>query len=238
MSLPRLRVSERKRRETRKEHPKHGMIFRNRSDAGKRLADRLQEYANHQNGVVTGLLRGGVPVAFEIAKELHLPLDVLLVRKLGAPGQPELAMGAVAPGGIRVLDQQLIQRLGLTQEQLVERITAEEAELCRREQIFQDVRPQIHLQGKTVLVVDDGIATGASMMAAIQVLRAAGAKKILVAAPVAPFQALRDLSTLADQVIILKVTEHFPAVGFFYRDFQQISDEAVRDYLLRSAQQT
>lgn len=208
-----------------------GNMFLDRSDAGRLLAERLQEYANHDDVVVAGLLRGGVPVAFQVAQKLHAPLDVLLVRKLGAPGQPELAMGAVAPGGIRILDHALIRRLGLSEEQVSEMIAAEEAELHRREQLYQDARLHIELQDKTVIAVDDGIATGASMMAAVSVLRASGAKKIIVAVPVAPPHARDDLSSAADEFVALKVTDYFPAVGFFYRNFQQTTDEEVRHLL-------
>jgi putative phosphoribosyl transferase len=218
------------------QHLKWMFMFHDRRDAGRRLAERLQEYAWREDVVVAGLLRGGIPVAFEIAQKQHVPLDVLLVRKLGAPDQPELAMGAVAPGGARVLDHSLIRKLGLSEQQVGEMISAEEEELHRREQLYADVRPQITARDKTVIAVDDGIATGASMMAAVSVLRAQGAKKVVVAVPVAPPHAVRDLSKVADEVVSLKITDYFPAVGFFYRDFQQITDEEVRDLLRRASQ--
>src|SRR5579885_502330 len=211
----------------------HVEPFQNRRDAGRRLAERLRQYANRDDVLVAGLLRGGVPVASEIAQKLNAPLDVLLVRKLGAPGQPELALGAIASGGIRVLDHDLIRHMALTEQQVAEIISREEAELHRREHLYADLRPQITIRDKIVIAVDDGVATGASMMAAISVLHAAGAKKVVVAVPVAPPHAIRDLSLVAHEVVFIKTADYFPAVGFFYQDFSQATDEEVREILRR-----
>lgn len=210
-------------------------MFRDRADAGQRLARRLAEYVHRNDVMVMGLLRGGVPVAFEIAQSLHALLDVLLVRKLGAPEEPELAMGAVASGGITILDHGLIRQLALSQHELARAIAIEEQELRRREQLYRDVRPKIEIKGRTVIVADDGIATGASMLAAIAVLRAQGAKKIVAAAPVAPSRVRDAIEKVADGFICLLVSDYFPAVGAFYRDFSQVEDGEVRRLLLRSA---
>ncbi|HEX3437742.1 MAG TPA: phosphoribosyltransferase [Pseudacidobacterium sp.] len=209
-------------------------MFRDRADAGDRLAEHLQEYANRDDVVVMGLPRGGIPVAFQIAQKLRAPLDVLLVRKLGAPGQPELAMGAVAPGGVRILDRTLINKLRLSEEELAKTIDVEERELQRRELFYEDIRPFIAIKDKIVIVVDDGIATGASMMAAVAVLRTSQLKKIVVATPVAPPHAKHDLLKTADEFICLHISDYFPAVGFFYQDFAQTSDEEVRSLLSQS----
>jgi putative phosphoribosyl transferase len=210
-------------------------MFRNRADAGQRLAARLTEFVNRDDVLVMGLLRGGVPVAFEIAHALHAPLDVLLVRKLGAPGQPELAMGAVAAGGIRILDRKLIQSLGLSHQELDNAIVSQETELRRREQLYNDVRPKVEVRDRIVILADDGIATGASMLAAVAVLRSQQPKKIVVAVPVAPPHAPKEMEQAADRFLCLQIAGNFPAVGAFYGDFSQVEDQEVRRVLLQAA---
>jgi putative phosphoribosyl transferase len=209
-------------------------MFRDRTDAGQHLAKRLIGYGNRDDVIVVGLPRGGVPVASEIAQQLHAPLNILLVRKVGAPGQAELAMGAIAPGGIRILDHQLIRDLNIGEQELASIIAKEEGELLRREQFYKNVRGAIEIKDRRVIVVDDGIATGSSMLAAIRVLRSQAPARIIVATPVAPPHAEREIKRVVDEFVCVHVSEYFPAVGFFYRDFSQVEDEEVRDLLLRS----
>jgi putative phosphoribosyl transferase len=211
-------------------------MFRDRSDAGQRLAKKLTAYADRKDAIVLGLPRGGVPVAFEIAQALHLALDILLVRKLGVPGQPELAMGAIAAGGVKILDHALIRQLGITDQELAAVMAQEEEELRRREEIFGTGKSSVQLAGRQVIVVDDGIATGASMLAAIEVLRAQQAARIVVAVPVAPPHAQNEIEEVAQEFVCLRISEYFPAVGSFYRDFAQVDDDEVRSLLARSAQ--
>jgi putative phosphoribosyl transferase len=206
-------------------------MFRNRTDAGQRLAQRLIGYANREDVIVLGLPRGGVPVAFEIARQLRVALDILLVRKVGAPGQPELAMGAIASGGITILDHQLIRQLNISEQEVALTVAREQEELQRREQLYKDVRRVREIRDRYVIVVDDGIATGASMLAAIEVLHSQKPRKIIVATPVAPPHAEREMKTVVDEFICLLVSEYFPAVGFFYHDFSQVKDEEVRSFL-------
>lgn len=206
-------------------------MFRDRVDAGQQLARRLMDYAEREDVLVLGIPRGGVPVAFEVAQALHAPLDILLVRKLGAPGQRELAMGAIASGGIRILDQELIADLGITEEQLAEAIADQEAELRRREQLYRGVRPDIPVQGKIVILVDDGIATGSSMRAAIDALRSLQPRKIVVATPVAPSRADDQINGVADKFVCVLKPEWFFAIGEFYERFPQVEDAEVRALL-------
>jgi putative phosphoribosyl transferase len=211
------------------------MMFHNRVDAGRQLARKLACYANREDVLVLGVPRGGVPVAFEVAQAIHAPLDVLLVRKLGVPGQRELAMGAIASGGARILNQRMIAECGVTEEQLAETIAIQEAELRRREELYRGVRPCIPIQGRTIILVDDGIATGSSMLAAIEALRTFQPKKIVVAVPVAPFHADADIGSVADEFICLDQPEEFFGVGQFYQDFSQTEDWEVQALLERSA---
>lgn len=211
-------------------------MFRNRAEAGRLLAVKLIEFRNRADVLILGLPRGGVPVAFEVARALHAPLDVLLVRKLGAPGQPELAIGAVAEAGIKVIDQQLVGRLGLSDEQLKQMIASQEAELHARQQLYKDMRPKIEIKDRIVIVVDDGIATGASMLAAVTVLRLRHPQKIVVAVPVASLYAQRKIKNVADSFVGLQVTDSFPAVGAFYHDFSPTEDAEVRSLLVQSAE--
>ncbi len=207
------------------------MQFQDRTEAGRMLASQLEQYARRPDALVLGLPRGGVPVAFEVASALHLPLDVMLVRKLGVPGQEELAMGAIASGGERILNTHVIEDLGIP-PQIIEIVTARERqELERRERLYRGNRPCIKARGRTVILVDDGIATGATMRAAIRALRQAGAARIIVAVPVAPPQVYTDLRAEADEVICLMTPELFLGVGRWYRDFSPTTDDEVRSLL-------
>jgi putative phosphoribosyl transferase len=210
-------------------------MFLNRVDAGRQLATELARYANRQDVLVLGIPRGGVPVAFEVAQAIHAPLDILLVRKLGVPGERELAMGAIATGGARILNRRLIAELGVTEDQVAETIAAQEAELQRREELYRGVRSGIPVQGKTIILVDDGIATGSSMLAGIEALRTLHPNNIVVAVPVAPMHADRDFGGVADEFICLEQPEEFYGIGQFYKDFSQVDDLEVRALLETSA---
>lgn len=209
----------------------HGFRFSSRRDAGKALARRLLEYAGRPDVIVVALLRGGVPVAYEIADALHVPLDVFAVRKLGVPGQPELAMGAVASGGVALIDARLIEVLHIRDEDISAVVERELAELHRREAAYRGDREPLDVRGKTVVLVDDGVATGASMRAAIESLRTYPPKAIVVAVPVGAADTCRNLLGIADGVVCELVPEDLIAVGAHYEDFQQISDDEVRDLL-------
>jgi putative phosphoribosyl transferase len=210
-------------------------MFHDRVDAGRQLAKKLAGYANRDDVLVLGIPRGGVPVAFEVAQALHAPLDILLVRKLGTPGQRELAMGAIASGGIRILNQRLIAELGITEEQVAETIAAQESELQRREQLYRGVRPGISVRGKIIILVDDGIATGSSMLAAIDALRTLHPKTIVVAVPVAPSHGVEQVQKVVDQFICVLEPELFFGIGEFYENFLQIDDSEVHELLQRAA---
>ena len=202
------------------------MRFRDRADAGRQLAWRLQQY-RMEAPVVVGLARGGVPVAAEVARALGAPLDVLVVRKLGCPWQPELALGAIGEAGAMVLNPALIAGIGLAPEDLADVIGAERAELARRVARYRGGRPAEPVEGRTVIVVDDGLATGATARAAIAVLRRRGAHRSILAVPVAPPDTVRALSGVADQVVALATPRAFLAIGQFYDDFTQTSDRDV-----------
>jgi len=184
--------------------------------------------------VVLGIPRGGVPVAFEVARALRAPLDILLVRKLGTPGQQELAMGAIASGGVRILNQEVIRELGISEAQLETATAAQQAELERREQLFRGTRPGISVQGKIAILIDDGIATGSSMFAAIDALRALQPAKIVVATPVAPANMQNRMKGRADEFVCAQTPEWFFAIGEFYQNFPQTEDSEVRDLLSRA----
>jgi len=209
--------------------------FLNRSDAGRRLAARLMEYAHRSDVTVLGLPRGGVPVAAEVASALAAPLDVCVVRKVGVPSQPELAMGAIAEGGIQVLHQDLIRQLDLLPGEVDAVTTQELAELDRRVSMFRDGRPRHRLEGRTVILVDDGLATGATMEAAIGSVRSQAPARVLVAVPVGAVDTCRRLRHVADEVICLECPDPFFAVGQWYQDFAQTTDDEVRDLLRGSA---
>lgn len=211
------------------------MPFRDRIHAGQLLAQRLMQYANREDVLVLAVPRGGVPVGFEVAQALHAPLDVFVLRKLGVPWQEELAFGAVASGGVRVVEQETIDALGLTSEEIEAVVEREQSELRRRERAYRDDRPAPHVQGKTVLLVDDGIATGSSMLAAIAALRQLKPAKIVVAVPVAAASTAKRLRKIADEFVAVDAPATFYAVGQFYADFQPTSDEEVVDLLERAS---
>lgn len=212
------------------------MIFSDRKEAGRRLAEKLTRYANRPDVVVLGIPRGGVPVAAEVAGRLSAPLDVFLLRKLGVPGQEELAFGAIASGGVRVLDPETIEAVGITEED-IERVASEEAkELRRRERAYRGDQPALDVQGKTVIVVDDGMATGSSMTAGVRALRQLQPKRIVVAVPVAPQRTCSLLKGQADEVVCVQTPPLFHAIGLFYEDFSQVQDEVVLAALNRANQ--
>lgn len=204
--------------------------FRDRNDAGKQLAHRL-EHLKGRDVVVLALPRGGVPVAFEIAQALHAPLDVLIVRKLGVPGHEELAMGAIASGGVRVLNDDIIRELAITQEAIDREIAQETQELEHREKLYRGNKPFPKLENKIVVVVDDGIATGATMRAAVAALKLHKPQQLIVAAPTSALDTYRRLEREADEVICLAAPEPYIAVGLWYEHFPQTSDEEVRALL-------
>jgi putative phosphoribosyl transferase len=205
--------------------------FRDRADAGRALAAEVAERWRDEPLVVLGLPRGGVPVAAEVAAALQAPLDVFVVRKLGAPGQRELAIGAIATGGVRVLNEDLVRRLGVTRE-TVEEITREELEeLHRRETQYRGERGAVELAGRTVVLVDDGLATGATVMAAVEAVRAAGPLRVVVAVPVGSPEACARVAAAADEVVCLHAPRGFGAVGAYYDDFGQTTDSEVRQLL-------
>ena len=211
------------------------MIFMNREDAGRQLAAQLREYANSEDVIVLGIPRGGVPVAFEIAKALNVPLDIFLSRKLGVPGQEELAFGAIAAGDGRFLDEAIIEAAGISAGQVEQITRATKAKLEERARVYRGTRPPLHVEGMTVILVDDGIATGASIYAAIHALWQMKPKRLIIAAPVAPHSTCDWLRDKADELVVLYSPRDFYAVGQFYRRFPQVSDEEVVD-LLRKAE--
>lgn len=205
--------------------------FEDRSEAGRLLADRLQAYAGQPGVVVLGLARGGVPVAGEVARHLGAPLDVLVVRKLGVPCQEELAMGAIAPDGVCVLNDDLIDRLGIEGDAIGAVRLQQEKELQRREQLYRGKRARGEMCGKTIIVIDDGIATGATMHAAVAYLRRQHPTKIVVAAGVIASDTFRKLKDWADDVIAVTVPDDLHSVGEWFRDFSQTTDDEVRRLL-------
>jgi predicted phosphoribosyltransferase len=210
--------------------------FANRAEAGQLLAGKLLDYAGRDDVIVLGLPRGGVPVAFEVAQRLRVPLDIFIVRKLGVPGFEELAVGAIASGGVRVLNKDVARALPNAAE-VIEAVTARETtELERREQSYRDGRPAPELGGKTVILVDDGLATGATMRAGVAALRQRDVAKIVVAAPVGAPETCRELQDEVDDIVCAMAPEYFQAVGQYYEDFSQTSDDEVSELLARAAQ--
>lgn len=210
------------------------MLFRDRTEAGRVLADRLAAYAGQPDAMVLALPRGGVPVAFEIAEALKLPLDIVLVRKLGLPGHEEFAIGAIASGGARVLNQDLIHQLALDDAVIEQIVAREQRELERREHTYRGQRPAPDLRDRTLILVDDGLATGSSMRAAIAALRQQRPARLIVAVPVAARSICHEMDALADEVLCLETPPNFRAVGLWYRDFSQVTDEEVIDLLERN----
>jgi predicted phosphoribosyltransferase len=206
------------------------MIFRDRVDAGQKLADCLGQYKNHAV-LVLGIPRGGVPVAAEVAKALRAEFDVIVARKLGAPGQPELAIGAVTSNGGRFLNEEAIRDIGVTQEYLAKITAAEMAEAHRREQLFRGSRPAAQVKGRVVIIVDDGLATGATMRASVRSVRSREPTKLVVAVPVGSHEACAALRQEADEIVCPYQPEPFWAVGLYYQDFEPALDDAVTQIL-------
>jgi putative phosphoribosyl transferase len=213
-------------------------LFADRTDAGRQLADALAEYAGDPNIIVLALPRGGVPIGYEIARRLGAPLDVYVVRKLGVPGHEELAMGALASDGTCVVDDELIESLGIGAAALEQVVRREIEELRRREAAYRDARPEPAIAGKTVIVVDDGLATGATMRAAATALRHRNPAAIVAAVPVAAPRTCASLRSVVDRVVCAYTPEPFHAVGLYYQNFEQTSDDEVRRLLAEAAQRT
>jgi putative phosphoribosyl transferase len=211
--------------------------YRNRTEAGRRLAAELWGYANRPDVMVLALPRGGVPVAYEVARALNAPLDVFIVRKLGLPTHPELAMGAIASGGIRLIDEAAVRSFGVTDPQIAAVAAAEEQELERRERRYRNGRPPPDVTGKTAILVDDGLATGATMAAAAAALRALGPARLVVAVPVASPETCNAFREITDDIVCAQTPEPFYAVGLWYEDFSQTSDEEVQELLERAARE-
>ncbi len=207
------------------------MQFRDRTDAGRKLARYLAHHADQPDVLVLALPRGGVPVAFAVAQALHAPLDVFLVRKLGVPGHEELAMGAIASNGVRVLNEDVVRDLGLADEAIARVAAREEAELTRRERAYRDDRPPPEIAGRTVILVDDGLATGATMRAAVAALRQQRPARLVVAVPTAAPAVCDALRAEVDEVVCAITPEPFYAVGLWYEDFTPTTDDEVRALL-------
>jgi putative phosphoribosyl transferase len=212
-----------------------GRVFRNRREAGAQLAERLARFRNRADVVVLGLPRGGVPVAYEVARALNAPLDVFVVRKLGVPGHRELAMGAIASGGVRVLNEDVVASLRITSSAIEAAAREEGVELERRERAYREGRLTAQLKGRVVLLVDDGLATGSTMKAAVQAVRSLSPARIVVAVPVGAPQSCAELGESADEVVCAREPEEFAAVGEWYADFEQTSDAEVRELLRERA---
>lgn len=210
-------------------------LFRNRFEAGLKLARRLQPVVTDANALILALPRGGVPVGFEVAELLHAELDVLLVRKLGVPGHEELAMGAIASGGIRVINHALVTELGLSSA-VIDRVTASEhEEIARRESLYREGRPAAGIAGRLTILVDDGLATGATMFAAALAARERKPNRLVVGVPVASREAYADIRRAADEVVCLQTPEPFYSVGTWYEEFLPTSDDEVQQLLERAA---
>ena len=212
------------------------MIFINRQEAGRKLASRLTKYTDRPDTIVLGVPRGGVPIAYEVATTLHLPLDVFVLRKLGVPGHEELAFGAIGSGGVRVLNANVVEELGITAQDISSVTRAERQELERRERLFRGYRPPLDVHERIVILVDDGIATGASIRAAIAALRQMEPAALVIATPVAPLRTCNLLRPEVDELVCLEMPEPFYGVGQFYHDFSQVSDEEVTELLDRALQ--
>jgi putative phosphoribosyl transferase len=211
--------------------------FADRVDAGRKLAERLASYAGRRDVIVLGLPRGGVPVALEVARSLRAPLDIFLVRKLGAPGHEELAMGAIASGGIVVVHDDVVKALKISSDALLDEVDSQRTELTRREAIYRGDRPLLDVKGKTVILIDDGMATGSSMRAAVAALRRKDPARIVVAVPVGAASTCTELLAVADECVCVLAPENFRAVGLWYDDFAQTLDEEVCCILNRAGQE-
>lgn len=213
------------------------MVFKDRAAAGRRLAESLQEFRD-ENPILLALPRGGVPVGYEVARALNAPLDVMIARKLGAPGQPELGIGAIAPGGVRVLNEEAIDMLGIREAEIEAIAAEEERELARRLRRFRGDRPPPALRGRTVILVDDGLATGVTAKAAIRAIRKEEPRRIIFAVPVCASDTARSLSEEVDALVCLEAPPSFGAVGLWYQNFEQTSDEEVLEWLERAREKT
>jgi len=213
------------------------MQFRNRQEAGREVAARLRKYANREDVLVLGLPRGGVSVAFEVATALEVPLDIFVLRKLGVPGHEELAFGAIGSGGVRILNADIVDRLEITQLEVAAVTQEETKELERRERRYRGSRPPLDVRGRTVILVDDGIATGASIRAAIHAIRKMRPTSLVVATPVAPRATCKLLRQEVDELVCVDIPEPFYGVGQFYQDFSEVSDEEVVALLDRAGLQ-
>ena len=211
-------------------------FFKDRSEGGRFLARKLERYANRPDVVVLALPRSGVPVAYEVAQALNAPLDVFVVRKLGVPGQEELAMGATATGKVRVLNQEVIQALGISDETVETVAAAEEQEMERRERLYRGNRPALDVRQKEVILVDDGLATGSTMRAAVRAVRLQDPARVIAAVPVAAVSTCEELKAEVDEMVCAATPEPFMAVGQWYEEFSQTTDEEVQDLLSRAAQ--
>jgi len=211
------------------------VYFLDRTDAGQVLARGLQQYKNQPDVLILGLPRGGVPVAYEVARELNAPLDVFVVRKLGVPGHEELGMGAIATGGVRILHEGIVREVGISPETIDAVSAREQAELERRERLYRGDRPAPTIKGRTVVIIDDGLATGSTMKAAIQAVRQQDPRRLIVAVPTAPSETCEQLKGSADEVVCPLTPDPFFAVGGSYADFTQITDEEVRELIASAA---
>jgi putative phosphoribosyl transferase len=211
------------------------MLFQNRTIAGQVLAQKLLDYANRSDVIILALPRGGVPVAFEVAQTLNAPLDVLVVRKLGVPEQEELAMGAIASGGVRIINEHIINLVNISEDKIARVAAQEERELERRERLYRGDRPELDLQERIVILVDDGLATGATMWAAVASVRRQHPVKIVIAVPVAASTTCQELQVAVDEIVCAATPDPFYSVGLWYKDFPQTTDDQVRQ-LLATAQ--
>lgn len=212
------------------------LLFQDRTDAGQQLAQKLNAYAGRNDVVVLALPRGGVPVAYAVAQALQAPLDVFLVRKLGLPGHEELAMGAIASGGVRILNREVIDAMRIPGEVIDAIIHREQQELARQEQLYRDDNPSPSLQDQVAILVDDGLATGASMAAAVTALRAHEPDEIVVAVPIASAESCEQFAQRVDRMVCLETPNPFFGVGLWYENFTQVRDDEVRNLLTRAAE--
>ena len=209
-------------------------LFENRTEAGKRLASKLRDVA--KNAIILAVPRGGVVVGFEIAHTLNFPLDIVITKKIGAPGNPELAIGAVAEDGTYLLDKGLVQMLGVSRSYIEAEIERQKTEIKRRLLTYRGDAPDLRIEGLTVILVDDGVATGSTLKAALRSLKNRGAKSVVVAVPVGPLDTISELQQEADRVVFLSTPDPFYAIGEFYENFEQTTDEEVIELLLRCRQ--
>jgi len=232
MGIQQLRIGARPKQSGRE--ASMGPIFHDRMDAGRKVAAKLAAYENRPDVLVLGLPRGGVPVAFEVSRSLSAPLDVFVVRKLGVPGQEELAMGAIATSGVVILNDAVIQGLAVPDKVIYGVIAMEEQELERRERLYRGNRPPPEIQDNIVILVDDGLATGSTMRAAVEAVRRQGPQKVVVAVPVGAASTCEEFQHVADEIVCAATPNSFYAVGLWYEDFTPTTDQEVRELLVRA----